>query len=144
MRFFFALWLLYERRPAVSDDLGEIFDKTIASKKLEKLTREETPPHISELAGDDLTPLVPAGLRLFDPLIHFQSRPVRGTCSYSRKPCFPVGVAQRHVTKAGPYFLIGRSSSPKICRISIRSPSSAGQFCMSWTSSSFDVASTIQ
>jgi len=43
-----------------------------------------------------------------------------------------------------PYFLIGKSSSPKICRISMMSPSAAGQFSMSSTSWSFDFASTIQ
>jgi hypothetical protein len=41
-----------------------------------------------------------------------------------------------------PYF--AKSSGPKICRISMVSPSSAGQRCAHFTTSSFDGASTSQ
>lgn len=43
-----------------------------------------------------------------------------------------------------PYFFIAKSASSKICRISITSPSSAGQRCVHFTTSAFDGASITQ
>jgi len=48
----------------------------------------------------------------------------------------------RCISWDAPYF--AKSSGPKICRISIVSPSSAGQRCAHFTTSSLDGASTSQ
>jgi hypothetical protein len=49
-----------------------------------------------------------------------------------------------HESLKSPYFFIAKSSTSKICRISITSPSSAGQRSAHFTTSSFDLASISQ